>query len=886
MKLKLSKETKQNIAIITAAVLASVAFFCSNGYPQTTLQLKTEITSAGDDDYLYIDQEVGTNTYKARKMKVSNFQQDTFNNIETVTARDSDGITFYDDGSNEAMTINDGGTVTIGSGTVTTLTSTTAGITTATITTETVTTSTITNADITNLSATTIRADGSGGIIIYDDGGNEVLDVQDGGTLQINNAYTLPTADGTKHQVLKTSGAGAVSYSPIYENAVALSEYASFSLAVTGVGSDTKTIVMDTTSTLAADLTVPANVHLFYLSGCATSLGNYTLTVAGGPGNIVAAPNQQIFSLTGTGNVAWGSPGKISVGWWGACDAADFRTTANQAVESLIDGCTLYFPSDVYTTTYATAGGHLDACFTIDEDDIHITGDGPSSRLFWNNQFADVSSIVPVFLKITGDRCEVSNLFFQGIQSGTTNKTDTSGDVILTTGEHTAIHDIIIFNGYTGIEFYTDAHFSSARNVRTYNCEHPFSIWGADNVTIDGFTVQEFEITVAIAAQYGLDAVSGDAGYVQTGVYLTDAYDCTIKNGHIRDWTRDGIRFHTQNNGCKRITVENVAFTQDSANTAAIYLTNAQDVIINDITLNGESNAYAQIYVYSVDENAGGYTAVNVENVLISNVVGVTSNRPVITLKSSAANTIDNVRIKNVMTGGSIDIDTALGNIGTIDIQNVTFTQDPWRGMGFYITGGNALDLKLRDITLDVDMVLLGGASLDSSIVVDIEGGYKPAGTDTISASNGAAITFRRFGNFDGWIESGGGFVTDGALRAGSGVWDYTVNGGTVGNHVLFSIPDNAVVTRAWYQVETALASAGSATVTMGVATDDSTGILGSTAFDDAAFNVGYHDGVPDGTAANFTTQATDQRDITFSIGTAALTAGRVRVWAEYILGK
>ena len=119
-----------------------------------------------------------------------------------------------------------------------------------------------------------------------------------------------------------------------------------------------------------------------------------------------------------------------------------------------------------------------------------------------------------------------------------------------------------------------------------------------------------------------------------------------------------------------------------------------------------------------------------------------------------------------------------------------------------------------------------------------------------------------------------------------SGIYDFDVNGGAAGDHILGQIPDNAVITNAWYETITDPTSSGSATIAIGVVTNDANGIITATAYSDAIFNPGWHDGTPDGMATNFTTQTTAIRDVVLTIGTAALTAGKIKVFWEYAVGE
>jgi hypothetical protein len=74
--------------------------------------------------------------------------------------------------------------------------------------------------------------------------------------------------------------------------------------------------------------------------------------------------------------------------------------------------------------------------------------------------------------------------------------------------------------------------------------------------------------------------------------------------------------------------------------------------------------------------------------------------------------------------------------------------------------------------------------------------------------------------------------------------------------------------------------------VAFGIDSDDATGLLAATAYNNAAFSVGYHDFTPDGAAANFTTKTTAARDVIMTIAGADLTAGKVKIWFEFIMSE
>ena len=114
--------------------------------------------------------------------------------------------------------------------------------------------------------------------------------------------------------------------------------------------------------------------------------------------------------------------------------------------------------------------------------------------------------------------------------------------------------------------------------------------------------------------------------------------------------------------------------------------------------------------------------------------------------------------------------------------------------------------------------------------------------------------------------------------------YDFAVDGGDTGNlNLSATIPDNAIVIGGYVDVETDLASAGSATVGIG--------IQGAYAqFRDAAafngFNTGASGLILDNNAppnAGLKTQAA--LPVGIVIGTAALTAGKFHIYVYYLPG-
>ena len=123
-------------------------------------------------------------------------------------------------------------------------------------------------------------------------------------------------------------------------------------------------------------------------------------------------------------------------------------------------------------------------------------------------------------------------------------------------------------------------------------------------------------------------------------------------------------------------------------------------------------------------------------------------------------------------------------------------------------------------------------------------------------------------------------------IGTGWGIYDFDVNSGATGSYRLGQLFDNAIITRAFYQTITDPTSGGAATIAIEVATDDANGIVTATAYDDAVFDPGYHEAIQSGAVTNFTTQTTAIRDVNLTIAGADLTAGKIKVWWEYVVGE
>lgn len=114
--------------------------------------------------------------------------------------------------------------------------------------------------------------------------------------------------------------------------------------------------------------------------------------------------------------------------------------------------------------------------------------------------------------------------------------------------------------------------------------------------------------------------------------------------------------------------------------------------------------------------------------------------------------------------------------------------------------------------------------------------------------------------------------------------YNFADDGGAVSTIDLgTTIPANAVIVKTWYGVCDAFTSEGSATVSIGV-TGTVDAITTSAAFDNSKYSEAWHDGVPTGGAANFVNIGDTAKNVTLTVGTAALTAGDVDIYVQYFI--
>jgi hypothetical protein len=114
--------------------------------------------------------------------------------------------------------------------------------------------------------------------------------------------------------------------------------------------------------------------------------------------------------------------------------------------------------------------------------------------------------------------------------------------------------------------------------------------------------------------------------------------------------------------------------------------------------------------------------------------------------------------------------------------------------------------------------------------------------------------------------------------------------GKAIGAHGLgVTLPDNAIVTRSWYEVLVTFTDGDddSATIALGVPTDGAAAIKAAVAISNGAnpWDAGIVEGLQTGAANAYMTKLTAARELTATVATKALTAGKLILFGEYVIG-
>lgn len=213
------------------------------------------------------------------------------------------------------------------------------------------------------------------------------------------------TGSGSKTFSRKTSTGGSQTVTKIGNTVDALgahgngSTYTDVTLNAAITAASTNDIGIEIapgTWTISDDVTFPSTVMVIFHPGAVLSIATGKTVTFDRPDNIIASPNHQIFTTSGTGTVAFTYAGSCYPDWWGC--KGDNSTDDTTVFDNMIDD--LAAGSIVHITPGKT---YLASAITVDEE-LKFTGGGTIKQLG-----SGASADTP-FISISAD-----NVSFDGI---------------------------------------------------------------------------------------------------------------------------------------------------------------------------------------------------------------------------------------------------------------------------------------------------------------------------------------------------------------------------------------------------------------------------------------------------------------------------------------
>lgn len=125
-----------------------------------------------------------------------------------------------------------------------------------------------------------------------------------------------------------------------------------------------------------------------------------------------------------------------------------------------------------------------------------------------------------------------------------------------------------------------------------------------------------------------------------------------------------------------------------------------------------------------------------------------------------------------------------------------------------------------------------------------------------------------------------------GLKKTAMATYDFEEHGGAISAIGLgVTIPDNAVIIRAWYDVLTTCITAGADAGSLAISVEGADDIVAATTVvaGGNVWDAGLHEAIPTGTIAN-SVKTTGAKEVIATIAVQAFTAGKLRVFFEYVV--
>jgi len=333
-------------------------------------------------------------------------------------------------------------------------------------------------------------------------------------------------------------------------------DYSSFSLAIDGISTSSKTLVISSEQAVTASKTVPSNVTLMFMQGGSLAISDTkTVTINGH----VEAGLYQIFSGAGTVTFGAGAVKEVYPEWWGIDGTAD-NVEITKAIASLPStGGVLKAPNK----TYAIAA-------TVDINKSNVTLD-------FGTAIFSTSAAIDVFSNVGS--VGVSSLLTVNGVAGDLTVTIASatgfsvGDYILIRSENVSmgvanmkdgeIHQILSITGNVITllgELWDSYSTANTGTVQLANMRTNFKIIGGRIVGADFDTTVTEAVFLQYVAGFEIDGL-GIENCADQGINLYSCVDGNITNCHFSGIALAGAGYSISNYFCcQNINIEHNYF--------------------------------------------------------------------------------------------------------------------------------------------------------------------------------------------------------------------------------------------------------------------------------------------------------------------------------------
>ena len=154
---------------------------------------------------------------------------------------------------------------------------------------------------------------------------------------------TSPVLSSANPPLLSTGSTVTRGIADRFAETIDVQDYASFNAAVTAIGGAIQTLAITNVQVVASNVSVPANVTLFFTGAGQLSINTGVTVTLNGP---IRAPRQRIFVYNGTGVVSIGHNQReqavVYPEWWGAINdgVTDSNASATGFLQSAINAFT------------------------------------------------------------------------------------------------------------------------------------------------------------------------------------------------------------------------------------------------------------------------------------------------------------------------------------------------------------------------------------------------------------------------------------------------------------------------------------------------------------------------------------------------------------------